>query len=181
MICIANIDGLTHWGRVMHICVSKLTSIASVNGLLPGQCQAIIWTNAGILLIGLLGTNFSEILIRIQTFSFKEMHFENAVCKMASILSRPQCVYRKEKWLQCIACQRLNANEKCWCTGVASVCIKPSIWYHNKVCYLTAYCHEITVNVRKISDNTLTSRRQWVMGTVQTTKHRHQQDDYMAS
>ena len=47
---------LTHWGRVTHICVCKQTSIGSDNGLSPGRCQAIIWTNAGILLIGPLGT-----------------------------------------------------------------------------------------------------------------------------
>ena len=35
--------------------------------------QAIIWTNAGILFNGPLGTNFNEILIAIQTFSFKKM------------------------------------------------------------------------------------------------------------
>ena len=56
---------LTHWGGVMHICVNKLTIIGSDNGLSPGRRQAIIWTNAGILLIGPLGTNFSEILIEI--------------------------------------------------------------------------------------------------------------------
>ena len=33
---------LTHWGRVTHICVSKLTIIGSDNGLSPGRCQAII-------------------------------------------------------------------------------------------------------------------------------------------
>ena len=55
----------THWGRVTHICVNKLTIIGSDNGLSPGRRQAIIWTNAGILLIGPLGTNFSEILIEI--------------------------------------------------------------------------------------------------------------------
>ena len=38
----------------------------------PGK-QAIIWTNAGILWIGSLGTNFSEISIKIHTFSFKKM------------------------------------------------------------------------------------------------------------
>ena len=54
---------LTHWGRVTHIYVSKVTITGSNNGLLPGLHQAIIWTNAGILLIGPLGTNFSEILI----------------------------------------------------------------------------------------------------------------------
>ena len=45
---------LTHWGRVTHICVSKLTIIVSDNGLSPGRHQA--WTKAGILLIGPLGT-----------------------------------------------------------------------------------------------------------------------------
>ena len=59
---------LTHWGRVTHICVDNLATIGTDNGLLPGRRQAIIWTNAGILLIGLLGTNFSEIQIGIQTF-----------------------------------------------------------------------------------------------------------------
>ena len=46
---------LTHWGWVMHICVSKLTITGSDNGLSPDQRQAIIWTNAGILLIELSG------------------------------------------------------------------------------------------------------------------------------
>ena len=51
----------THWGRVTHICASKLTIIGSDNGLSPSRHQAIIWTNAGILLFGPLWTNFSEI------------------------------------------------------------------------------------------------------------------------
>ena len=50
---------LTHWGRVTYICVSDLTNIGSDNGLSPALRQAIIWTNAGILLIEPLGTNFS--------------------------------------------------------------------------------------------------------------------------
>ena len=48
-------------------------SLSLVDTMLPGRHQAIIWTNAGILLIGLLGTNFSEILIEIHTFSLKKM------------------------------------------------------------------------------------------------------------
>ena len=59
---------LTHWGRVTHICVGNLTIIGSDNGLSPGRRQAITWTNVGILLIGPLGTNFSEILIETRTF-----------------------------------------------------------------------------------------------------------------
>ena len=72
---------LTHWGRATHICVSKLTFIASDNGLSPGRRQAIIWNNAGILSIGLFGTNFSEILIEILTFSFKEMRLKVSCAK----------------------------------------------------------------------------------------------------
>ena len=63
---------LTHWGRVTHICVVDLTINDSDNGLSPGRRQAIIWTNAGILLIRPLGTNVSEILIEIHTFSLKK-------------------------------------------------------------------------------------------------------------
>ena len=67
---------LTHWGRVTYICVSNLAIIGSDNGLSPDRRQAIIWSIAGILLMGPLGTNFSEILIGIQTFSFKKMHLK---------------------------------------------------------------------------------------------------------
>ena len=77
---------LTHWGWVTHICVSRLTIIGSDNGLLPGRRQAIIWTNAGILLIGPLGTNFSENLIKINIFSFMKMPL-----KMSFGKRRPYC------------------------------------------------------------------------------------------
>ena len=69
-----------------HICVSKLTIIGSDNGLSPGRRQAIIWTNAGILLIWTLRANFSEILSEIHAFSFKKMHV-----KMSSAKWRPSC------------------------------------------------------------------------------------------
>ena len=70
-----------------HICVSKLTIIGSVNGLSPGRHQAIIWTNAGILLIRPLGTNFNETLIEILTFSFLKMRL-----KVSSAKWRPFCL-----------------------------------------------------------------------------------------
>ena len=77
---------LTHWGRVTHIYVSKLTIIASDNGLSPGRRQTIIWTNAGTLLIEPLGEDFSEILIEILAFLFKKMRF-----KVSSAKWRPFC------------------------------------------------------------------------------------------
>ena len=80
-------DELIHWGRVTHICVSKLTIIGSYNGLSPDRRHAIMWTNAGLLLIGPLGTNFSEILIEILTISFKKMRL-----KVSSAKLRPFCL-----------------------------------------------------------------------------------------
>ena len=72
---------LTHWGRVTHICVGNEAIIGSDNGLSPGRRQAIIWTNVGMLLIGPLGTNFSESLIEIRKFPFKKMHLKTSSAK----------------------------------------------------------------------------------------------------
>ena len=79
-----------------HLCVSKLTINGTDNGVSPGRHRAIIWPNAGIISIGLLGTYFSEILIQIHIFFIQENAFENVVRKLAAILSRPQ--YVKNRW-----------------------------------------------------------------------------------
>ena len=81
-----------HWGRVTHICVGNLAIIGSDNGLLPARSQAIIWTNAWILLIGPLGPNFNEILFEIWTFSLKKMRSKVSSAKWWPFLSQPQCV-----------------------------------------------------------------------------------------
>ena len=83
------VTSLTHWGRVTHMCVSKLNIVVSDNGLSPDRRQAIIWTNAVIFLTGSLRTNLSEILIEIYIFFIQENVFENVVKKLAAILSRP--------------------------------------------------------------------------------------------
>ena len=75
-----------------HICVSTLTLIGSDNDLSPGWRQAIICTNAGILLIGPLGIHLNEILIKINTFSFKKMNLKMSSAKWR--LSRSQCLMR---------------------------------------------------------------------------------------
>ena len=71
MFMISKIDsvlqGLTHWGWVMHICISILTTIGSDNDLSLGWCQAIIQTNTGILLIECLGTDFRCLFYSWQT------------------------------------------------------------------------------------------------------------------
>ena len=74
-----------------YTCVGNLTIIGSDNGLSPGRRQAITWTNVGILLIGLLGTNFSGMLIQIHTFSFKKIHLKMSSGKWRQFVSASMC------------------------------------------------------------------------------------------
>ena len=89
------IVGLTHWGRMTHICVSQLITIVSDNGLSPDRRQAIIrkkWWN---IVIWTRGKKFQWNLNRNFYIFIQENAFENVVWKMATILSRPQCVKNK--------------------------------------------------------------------------------------
>ena len=70
-----------------YICVGTNTIIGSDNGLSPGRRQAIIWTNAWILLIRPLGRNYSETLIENHIFSFKKILF-----KVSSVKWQPFCL-----------------------------------------------------------------------------------------
>ena len=74
-----------------HIYVSKLTIISLDNGLSPDRRQAIIRTSAGILLIDIIETNFSEILIEIYLFSLKKMQLKISSGNWPPFAS-PQCV-----------------------------------------------------------------------------------------
>ena len=100
----------------------QLTIIGSDNGLSPDCRQAIIWTNVGLLLIGPLGTNFSEILIKILTFSFKKMHL-----KVLSAKRRPFCLglnVLRHYWRWDVTCleaatapvhlQTMHDGQICW-------------------------------------------------------------------
>ena len=70
-----------------HNNVGNLTIIGSDNGLSPSRRQAIIWTSGGIVFIGPLGTNLSEILIEIPTISLKKIRL-----KVSSAKWRPFCL-----------------------------------------------------------------------------------------
>ena len=120
---------LTHWGRVTHICIGKLITIGSDNGLSPGQRQAIIWTITGILLIGPLGTNRSEIWIGIQTFSFKKMHLKMSQCVNHSY----NAIYR---WL--------SARQLCISNGITAVLLS-SLNYHQIL-------HNMTKNMTPVGE-----------------------------
>ena len=80
--------------------LSNLTIIGSDNGLSPERRQAITWTNAGLLSMGLLRTYFCEIWIGILSFSFKKMQL-----KMLSAKMWPFCAGRDEltdfSWFAC--------------------------------------------------------------------------------
>ena len=62
------------------------STLDQVLGLSPVRRQAITWTNADLLSIRPLGTNFSEILIEIQNFSFTKIHL-----KVSSVKWWPFC------------------------------------------------------------------------------------------
>ena len=74
-----------------HICVGKLNTIGSANGLSPGWRRAIIWTNAGKLLIRTLGTDFSEIISDIHTFPFKKKRLKMSSEKCCHFVSASTC------------------------------------------------------------------------------------------
>ena len=86
-----NLVSSTDWGRVTHICVSKLNIIGSDSGLSPGRCQAFIWINGEILLIGRIRRDSNEILIGVHALSFIEIHL-----KMSPGKWRPFCLGRNE-------------------------------------------------------------------------------------
>ena len=78
---------LTHWGRMTHICGSKLTIIGSDNGLSPGRRQAIIltkcWNIANWTPRNKLQRNLNQNLY----IFIQENAFENVIWKLAAILS----------------------------------------------------------------------------------------------
>ena len=83
-------------------------SIGSNNGLSPIRRQAIIWTSAGLLSIGPLGTNFSEILTKILFVHANAS--ENIVCEKAAILSRGKWVKpRRQRWWNSVPVRVLDS------------------------------------------------------------------------
>ena len=116
------LNWLTHWGRVTHICIGNLTIIVSDNGLAPDRRQAIIWTNAGILLIGPLGGNVTEISDRNSDIFIQANAFESIVCEMAAMLSWHQCVNQSHSTIPdvSIACK--------WKKGMTGPSVSPVIF-----------------------------------------------------
>ena len=141
-----------------HICVSKLTIIGSDNGLTLGRRQAIIWTNAGILLIGPLGINFSETSIEIHTFSFKKIHL-----KLSSGKWRPFCLC-------------LNVLTEVWYSYWSRLCTTP--FHHNGGSFLanTIGCHHNVVQYIMIFCSVL----QWLMQNINQNLYSQIDTPYLA-
>ena len=93
------------WGTSVNLLALVLKSInffnnhvSSASYMIPGLHfnniefePCIIWTNAGLLLIGPLETNLSEILIEIYTFSFKKRHFKSHLENGGHFISASRC------------------------------------------------------------------------------------------
>ena len=77
---------LTHQGRMMHICSSDIDHHWFRLWLLPVGCQTIMLTNAVFISIGPLGTKFSKVWIKIQSFSLTKRHL-----KRSSVKWQPSC------------------------------------------------------------------------------------------
>ena len=73
------------------------------NGLTPARCQSIIWISASLLLIRPLGTNFSEIGIKIQQFSNNEMKFKMPSAKFWQFCLNLLTHWGQDKNGQCFA------------------------------------------------------------------------------
>ena len=136
----------------------KFTIIGSDNGLSPGRRQAIIWNNDGLMSIGALGTNFSEILIEIHTFSFTKMHL-----KVLSAKWRPCCLdlnvlTKDRKQAQIIRQQNADLT----CTGIA---ILFKISTHNLCLQCESFLICASMWSYDIASNTnviITSVEQWL-------------------
>ena len=99
--------------------------IGSGYGLSPVQHQAITWTNAALLSVGHLGTNFSEIWIVILSFSVKKIHLKMFPGSQPSCLSLNVLIKIPESWIHDIALNKRMNNTDC-------------IWTHKRqVLYLS--------------------------------------------
>ena len=94
---------LAHWGRVTHICVNKLAIIGSDNGLSPDRPSHYLnqWWNS---VTWTFTNKFQWDFNQDSNIVFQEIAFDNVVCKMASILSRPEWVKSWNNYWHYVGC-----------------------------------------------------------------------------
>ena len=99
---------------------------------MPGRRQAIISTNAGLSLIGPLGTHFSEILIEILIFSFQKMHL-----KVSSGKWQPFCLGLNVLSIKMARGHYLNQSLNASLMHVWV--IQPGMFMNTALCFLVLY------------------------------------------
>ena len=90
--CISHVYGLTHWGRVTHICISNLTIIGSDNGFFAWSAPSHYLNQCSNIVNWALWNKLPWQFNLNSNISIQEKSIESVVCKMAAILSRPQCI-----------------------------------------------------------------------------------------
>ena len=83
---------LTHWGRVTHISVSKLTIIGSDNGFIAWWVQSHYLNQWWNIVSSNLRNKRQWSLERYSYIFVHENAFEYVVCEMSAIFSQSQCV-----------------------------------------------------------------------------------------
>ena len=94
---------LTHGGRAVYKSVN-LAVYDSDNGLAPVLHQPINRANSSVLSIGLLGTYFNEIWIKIQRNSYKGMNLKRWSAKRRPFLCHHKLVYKIPTYCASIGC-----------------------------------------------------------------------------
>ena len=115
----------------------------------PGQCLFIIWTNAGILLIGTLGTNFGGILIEIYKIAVKKMYFKLSFAKW-----RPFCFGLNVSWLKIkfkitVWYKHHTRLNTVTFTNITHTLV--TVWIHIR---LKSHCSKVIVLMQIFADNT---------------------------
>ena len=90
--CLHQIITASRPGR-KYVSVNKV-NIGSDNDLASVWHQAVLWTNVGVLLLEPLGTNFSEIWNKVQTYSYKKMSLKMLSAKWWSFCLKVTSCYQ---------------------------------------------------------------------------------------
>ena len=163
----ASLNELTHLPLCRIYASVNWVSISSDNGLSPDRRQAIIWTNAGILITGPLGTNFNEIQLKIQKFSIIKMHFTMLSGKWRPFCPGEDGLRPKSSW-SCMA----DSIFKYISLKENSISIKFSFLSHNKLGF--GFANGLAPNKQRVNTGTIGSEDSkpficWARGQINST------------
>ena len=109
---ISTICGKSQIGNIIRNILKLISSWcrinASLNWVSISSGNGFYWTNAALLSIGPLGTNFNEIRMGTQNFSSMKMLLKMSSAKVAAILSRGRWVYKIITYFRSASCSFLH-------------------------------------------------------------------------